>query len=197
MVQVKKVEVRDAITASAYRLFRSNGYVGTAMSDIGRAAGVTTSNIYRYFDSKLSIFYAVYEPWLKQCLLQLERQLKTVRKPRTRLRLILKALWIDIPSEDSCFANNLMQAVSTATREEIYSSELLLWCEDLISRLVRTSLPPSRSAVVEQRRLAHILFMAFDGFVVRSHVGARSENVDEVIDTMVDLILGQAAVVDD
>lgn len=191
MAQFKKVEVRDAITASAYRLFRSKGYVATTMSDIGNAAGVATSNIYVYFDSKLAIFYAVYEPWLKQRLSKLERELKKVTKPRTRLRLILKALWVDIPSAESGFANNLMQAASTATRDEIYSSELLLWCEDLISRLIRASLPASRSAIAEQRRLAHILFMAYDGFVVRNHLNVQSESVDEVIDTMIDLILGQ------
>jgi len=190
LAQVKKAEVRDAITSSAYRLFRAHGYVGTSMNDIGRAAGVAASNIYVYFDSKLSIFYAVYEPWLTARLLRLEHELKQMRQPRTRLRLILKTLWVDIPAEDSHFANNLMQAASTATPDEVYSAELLLWCEDLISRLIRVCLPPKRAAIADQRRLAHMLFMAHDGFVVRHYLGAQSENVDEVIEMMIDLILG-------
>ena len=192
MVQVKKVEVREAILSSAYRLFRSRGYIGTSMNDIGRAAGVAASNIYVYFDSKLAILYAVYEPWLTSRLFRLERELKHIKQPKSRLRLILRTLWVDIPAEDSHFANNLMQAISTATRDEVYSAELLLWCEDFISRMIRISLPRRRAGIADQCRLAHILFMAYDGFVMRNYLGAQSESVDEVIEMMIDLIMGKS-----
>lgn len=190
MAQVKKTEIRDAIIENAYRLFRSQGYLGTSMADIGRAAGVAPSNIYVYFDSKFEIFYAVYEPWLKQRLARLERQLAKIGEPDKRIRRILEAIWLDLPSEDNGFANNLMQAVSTAGRDEKYRSDLLSRCESILSELLRKSLPDSRAGIVENGRLAHILLMAFDGFVVRYHLGAVRKDMKEIIEIMNGLIAG-------
>ncbi len=43
MVQVKKVEVREAIVDAAARLFVDKGYVGTSTNEIGQRAGVAPS----------------------------------------------------------------------------------------------------------------------------------------------------------
>jgi AcrR family transcriptional regulator len=43
---------REAIFAAALRLFRERGFHGTAINDIGAAAGVTGPALYRHFDSK-------------------------------------------------------------------------------------------------------------------------------------------------
>ena len=43
---------REAIFAAALRLFRERGFHGTAIKDIGAAAGVTGPALYRHFDSK-------------------------------------------------------------------------------------------------------------------------------------------------
>jgi AcrR family transcriptional regulator len=192
MAQVKKTEIHDAIIASAYRLFRSQGYLGTSMAEIGRAARIAPSNIYVYFDSKFEIFYATYEPWLKDRLARLELELAEIADPDARIRHILQAIWIGIPSEDNGFANNLMQAVSTAGKDEKYRSDLLLRCESHLSELLKTALPESRASIVENGRLAHILLMAFDGFVVRHHLGALRSDMSQIVDIMGGLIAGTA-----
>ena len=55
MVQVKKPQSRAAILDAAQRLFRRQSYHTTTLAQIARAAGMSTANLYVYFDSKLKI----------------------------------------------------------------------------------------------------------------------------------------------
>jgi AcrR family transcriptional regulator len=192
MVQVKKAEVRDSIVDAAFQLFRMKGYLGASITDIGQAAGVAPSGIYVYFKSKLELFYAVYRPWLKERLLRLERELVVISGYRAKIRRIVEVIWLDIPNEANFFANNLMQAVSTAAKNDFYSGELLEWCEQRLARMLRSAAPRSRQNRDDYRQLAHILFMAFNGFVVRSYLGVRAEKMTATIDTMTDLIAAAA-----
>lgn len=192
MAQVKKARIRDAIVRSAYRLFRRQSYLGTSIAEIGRAAGIAPSNVYVYFGSKFEIFYAVYEPWLKRRFARLERQLLRIPDPDRRLLHILRTIWLDLPREDNGFANNLMQAVSTTEKDEPFRSDLLSRSEAALSEFLRRALPSRRHAVIEQDRLAHILLMAFDGFVVRHHVGGSRPDMEEVAQIMKLLIAGGA-----
>ena len=188
MVQVKKAEVRDSIVEAAFQLFQAQGYVGASITDIAQAAGVAPSGIYVYFKSKLELFYAVYQPWLKDRLIQLEAELAGISGERAKVRRVVEAIWLDIPNEANFFANNLMQAVSTATRSDFYSGELLEWCEKRVARMLQSA--RSRRGRSDEAELAHILFMAFNGFVVRSYLGVRAEKMTATIDAMTDLILG-------
>ena len=43
---------REALLAAAAALFRERGYYGVGMQDIGRAAGIVGSGVYRHFASK-------------------------------------------------------------------------------------------------------------------------------------------------
>jgi AcrR family transcriptional regulator len=193
MAQVKKAHVRDAIIDGAYKLFRKQSYLGTSVADIGRAAGIAPSNVYVYFNSKFEIFYAAYEPWLNERLARLERELADIESADARLLHIVRVIWIDLPVEDNGFANNLMQAVSTTDKDEPFRSDLLSRSEAALSALLRRALPSSRHNLVDNDRLAHILLMAFDGFVVRHHVGGTRPDMGEIVDMMKLLIVGDAA----
>ena len=98
MVQVKKAEIRESIIDAARRLFEEKGYVGTSVNEIGQAAGVSSSGIYTYFNSKLHLFYTVFEPWLKERLDRLEADLAGVADQRARVRRIVETIWLDIPN---------------------------------------------------------------------------------------------------
>ena len=127
MVQVKKAEVRDSILKSAFRLFKRKGYVTTTTAQIAAGAKVSESNLYIYFDSKFEILFALCDPWMRERIARLERHLAGERQARRRLQIILTALWLEMPREDSGFANNLMQALATTARREGYRPELLRW----------------------------------------------------------------------
>lgn len=194
MAQVKKETVREAILESAFALFRENGYSDTSMAQIARQAGVSPANIYVYFESKLELLFQIYSPWLQDRMARLEAEAAAVEEPREKLRVILCTLWVDIPAEENGFANNLMQAISTARPDEGYKRDLLRRVEEQVSRMIRETLPPERAALAERGYLAHMLFMAFDGFAMNSKLRGPSERIDGVIDVMVELLLdGESA----
>ncbi len=193
MAQVKKPAVRDAILKSGFRLFSRQGYEGTTLSQIAAGAGVSTANVYVYFASKLEVLYALYDPWLSERMNLLGEQLERVRDPRRRLRLLLGALWRDIPAERNGFANNVMQAASTATPEEGYNPKLLNGVEKKIAAMIRGALPPGRCDAQGAARLAHLLMMAFDGFVINYHLRPGKHCSRETIELMCELLLGPPA----
>jgi AcrR family transcriptional regulator len=192
MVQVKKAEIREAIIEAAARLFEEKGYVGTSITEIGQAAGVAPSGIYIYFTSKLDLFYTIFSPWLKARLDLLERELKGVAGNRARVRRIVETIWLDIPKESNFFANNLMQAVSTATQTDFYSGELLEWCEQRVARMLKAAAPRPLKAARDHVSVAHILFMSFNGFAVGAYLGVRAEKTIPAIEAMTELILASA-----
>lgn len=193
MAQVKKAAIREAIIDSAYTLFREHGYADTSISHIAAAAGVSKANIYVYFKSKFAILYAVFEPWLRARIEALEVDTAAIVDPAERLRHIFRALWRDIPAEDNGFANNMMQAISTAWKEGGYDRSLLLWSEQRVTDMIKTALPPDRVAALDQQLVAHLIFMAFDGFVLNHRIVGPSPNLDAMIDMMVEFLLRPAA----
>jgi AcrR family transcriptional regulator len=190
MVQVKKAEVREAILEAAARLFEEKSYVGTSINEIGQAAGVAPSGIYIYFNSKLDLFYTIFGPWLKERLEQLDDEVKAIEGHRAKVRRIVETVWLDIPNESNFFANNLMQAVSTATQADLYSGALLEWCEERVARMLKAAAPRPQRAARHHASLAHILFMSFNGFVVGAYLGVRSDKTVPAIEAMTDLIVG-------
>ena len=193
MAQIKKPAVERAIIEAADQLFQSKGYSTTTLADIAGAAGVTVSNIYNYFKSKLDILYAIYEPWLDLRLERLAHEVSTIVDPRGRLRAVFLALLRDIPAEKNGFANNVLQAVSTRSGEDSYSRALLLRSEAKVSAMIRDALPDSARFVTSDDLLAHLLFMAFDGFAIGHKVSGPSRRVEAIVDMLCDLIMATAA----
>ncbi|MBM3553937.1 MAG: TetR/AcrR family transcriptional regulator [Alphaproteobacteria bacterium] len=192
MVQVKKKEVRESIVRSALRLFGRQGYAGTSMSAIAKAADVSTANIYVYFGSKLDVLFAIYDPWLRNRIDELDAQFDRERSNDRRLRLLLSTLWQDIPSERNGFANNLVQALSIEGRSGNYNPDLLNWMEGRISRMIAAAVPADRLDAMLGINIAHLIMMAFDGFVINYRLGKRL-CTDEMIDTMCRMMMGAAA----
>ncbi len=194
MAQVKKKAVHDAILKAAKRLFTARGYSGTTLADIASEASVTTSNIYNYFPSKLGVLYALYEPWLDQRLEKLETEAARIADPRKRLRKILMSVLRDIPSANNCFANNVLQALSTLSTDEPYSRDLLIRSEERVARMIRDALPEERSRSIDEGVLAHLLFMAFDGLAVNYRItGLSTQGSEAIVEMLADLILGSTA----
>src|SRR5206468_10474671 len=114
----------------------------------------------------------------------LERELKGIEGHRARVRRVVEAIWVDIPQESNFFANNLMQAVSTATRADFYSGELLEWCEGRVARMLKAAEPRSLKTQHDHTSIAHILFMSFNGFVAGAYLGVRAEKIAPAVEAM-------------
>lgn len=74
MPQRLKEDVRERILAAAASVFAEKGFEAARMSDVARRGGVTTSNIYKYFDSKQALFDVIVTPPLVAELLRLLRR---------------------------------------------------------------------------------------------------------------------------
>lgn len=100
MAQRLKVEVRDRIVAAAAAVFAERGYSATKLSDIGEAAGISTGNIYKYFDSKQALLDEIVTVPVAAELL---------RRLRTRLRAIAQAeRWTEADAAGSGAARALL-----------------------------------------------------------------------------------------
>jgi AcrR family transcriptional regulator len=190
VAQVKKAHVRDAILRSADRLFKRKGYVSATTAQIAKGANISESNLYVYFRSKFSILMALYEPWLRARIHRLEGRIERETDVRGRLKLILNTLWRELPSADNGFTNNLMQALTTVSRQEGYRPDLLRWVERRIESLILASLPPSRRVELVGQGLAHMLMMAQDGFAMNFHLTPSDARLDKLIELACQLIIG-------
>jgi AcrR family transcriptional regulator len=187
--QVKKPGMREAIVAAAFDLFCRKGYTATTMSEIARAAGMTVANLYVYFDSKLVILYEINTPWLIEQLHVLRKSVDKFRTPRTRLRRIFIGIWSDIPRADHSFANAMIEALASAPENMGKPNDLLAQAETFITQMIIESLPPERARLAEDKLLSHILWMAFDGFVINQRIGDLRD-IEAIADLMTDLLLG-------
>jgi AcrR family transcriptional regulator len=189
--QVKKAGMREAILAAAFDLFCRKGYTTTTMSEIARTSGMTVANLYVYFDSKLLILYEIYQPWLNEQLQTLRESVAKLRTPRTRLHRVFTGIWADIPAADHCFANSLIEALSSAPSGMGKPVSLLVQVEDFLDELLIEILPPERAAIARERLLSHVVWMAFDGFVINQRIGD-VRDIETIADLMTDLLLGSA-----
>lgn len=166
MVQIKKESIRKATLESAFDLFSKQGYTNTTVKQIGEGAGITTTNIYRYYKSKLYVLFAVAGPWLNEILDHLESEMAAIQDPRRRLGLIVHTMWRTVPEKDNGFHYNIIQALSTLKPDEQYSRDLLIELEGRLTIMLRTCIPEERQFLLEDDRLAHMLFMGTDGFAM-------------------------------
>ena len=59
MAQILKRELYDRLLTAAVQVFAAQGYQRATMAAIAERAGISTGNIYRYCDSKESLFSAI------------------------------------------------------------------------------------------------------------------------------------------
>ena len=163
------------------------GYAATTIRGIAQRAGMSPSNVYVYFDSKLDILFAIYDPWLRERIEALEIEARAIDDPRQRLRTVLATLWKTFPAADGAFGNTFVEGLAVSGREGRYSRDLLLWAEHRITDLIGSCLPAERARHLKGTALSDILFMAFDGFAMNYVLVGPSRRLERCLD----LILGE------
>ena len=189
MVQIKKESVRKATLDSAFELFSKHGYANTTLKQIAEGAGITATNIYRYYYSKLDVLFAVAGPWLNEILDHLETEMAAIQDPRRQLGLIVHTMWRTIPEKDNGFHYNIIQALSTLKPADHYSRDLLLELEGRLTAMLSTCIPEDRHVMLEDDRLAHMLFMGTDGFAMGYGLVGPSRRSYAIAEDFCDMIL--------
>jgi len=74
MVQTRKPETHARVLSAAKQAFAEAGYEGATVAGIAERAGVSTGNVYRYFESKDALFYEVLPDAFPATFLRLVRR---------------------------------------------------------------------------------------------------------------------------
>jgi len=69
---VNKEAKRAAITQAAAEVFARKGFQGASVDDIATAAGVSKGSLYSYFDNKEELFYATFQAFEAQLVVECE-----------------------------------------------------------------------------------------------------------------------------
>ena len=193
MAQVKKEEIRLAILDSAFELFTREGYVATSLPMIARGAGISSPNVYSYFPSKLAILYAIFDPWIRERFAEAEARLARIKDPARRLRELFIFLWRELPGLQGGFANNVIQAISTATPKDQYRTDLIAWMEKRIEQLTLESLSPARHHLFKGTEMTHLIVMTLDGYIMYRHTRPLRKCSLETIDAFCVMLSGGGA----
>ncbi len=81
---------RERILDAAVRVFASNGFHATRVSEVAKAAGVADGTIYLYFKSKDELLISLFEDRVEKLLAYLADELPKLEGAQHRLRRVLE-----------------------------------------------------------------------------------------------------------
>ncbi len=84
--------MRETIREAAIKVIRENGWQGTTMSKIAKAAGVSKGTLYNYFEGKLDMLVFVGEPPAKDLMAQLQEVRRSSFSPAEKLEELFRAM---------------------------------------------------------------------------------------------------------
>lgn len=83
-------ERRERILAAAAGLIARRGYLGVSLGDIGAAAGIVGSGIYRHFDGKVAILVELFDRVVDRLVADAEMMLRESGKPEMTLASLVR-----------------------------------------------------------------------------------------------------------
>ncbi|HOO62432.1 MAG TPA: TetR/AcrR family transcriptional regulator [Synergistaceae bacterium] len=84
--------MRETIREAAIRVIRENGWQGTTMSKIAKAAGVSKGTLYNYFEGKLDMLVFVGDPPAKELMAQLREVRESTLSPTEKMEAIFRVM---------------------------------------------------------------------------------------------------------
>lgn len=87
--RVRDPERKGRILDAAAQLIARSGYQGVNLNDIGTAAGIVGSGIYRHFDNKVAILVELFDSVVDRLLLEAEESLGVQNDPRSTLTALV------------------------------------------------------------------------------------------------------------
>lgn len=148
MAQQLKDEVQEAIASAALEVFARKGFRQATMAEIGKAARISTGNIYRYYENKEELFHAlVTEEFVAAFLDLLRRRVKALDGIEDVRELAPTAAFHGVSEEllSFCLANRqrviILLGRSEGTRYESFAEELVATLSKLAIAHFRTLRP--------------------------------------------------------
>lgn len=88
--RIRDPERRERILDAAAALIAQHGYLGVNLTDIGSAAGIVGSGIYRHFSSKSAILVEMFDRVVDPLIVDAENALRSSDDPRTALTSLVE-----------------------------------------------------------------------------------------------------------
>jgi hypothetical protein len=127
---------------------------------------------------------------MRERLERLERELAALEGSHARVRHLLATIWRDIPAEENGFVHNIMQAITADAPGAGYRPTLLRWMESRIDAMIRAALAPARRRALGDAQLAHLVVMAFDGYILYRRLEPARPCDDATLDLVARLLAG-------
>lgn len=118
----------------------------------------------------------------------MRESVKRYRTPHAKLKYIFSYLWMDIVSSDHCFANTLIEALSSQAVGSRKQSNLLMLVEGTMSDLLHELLPETVWSSERIHMLARLSWMAFDGFAINRRFEGEKD-ISPLVEWVVDMLL--------
>jgi AcrR family transcriptional regulator len=88
--RIRDPERRERILAAAADLIARRGYLGVSLGDIGAAAGIVGSGVYRHFSGKVSILVELFDRVVDRLIADAEAMLRECDQPELTLASLVR-----------------------------------------------------------------------------------------------------------
>jgi AcrR family transcriptional regulator len=88
--RVRDPERKERILTEAATLIARHGYLGVNLADIGAAAGIVGSGVYRHFDNKVAILVALFDRVVDRLIADAEESLRRSDSTETTLAALVR-----------------------------------------------------------------------------------------------------------
>ncbi len=158
MAQYLKDEVQVRIADAALKVFARRGYQTATMANIAKVAGVSTGNIYRYYEDKDALFHAVIsDEFVHRFTALLRLRMMSLRRVDDIRRLEPTAVY-HLASEEFlqfCIAQRLRVVILLG---RAHGSRYASFAEETVQDLIRMALAYFRSVRPRARVTATMRF---------------------------------------
>jgi AcrR family transcriptional regulator len=176
--QIPKAERESALLERAKELFTANGYRGTRVAEIGRAAGVASAAVHWYFPTKDDLFAAVLERIFDEAIADVEA---CDNAPRDRLEAFLSK-------------TQRYRILHREAYERMEDSEalravylgLLQWLENLLLQAISARLPEGADTDL----IADTAHVLLEGMLISARKLDRP--VGDLLDMVIDALVATA-----
>lgn len=162
---------RNAILASATRLFSRNGFQGTAMAELSTITGAATGTIFHHFKNKEDLFLQVLNDVKESILDQFDQHRQTCRdrKGLARVEGVI-AFYLQLAGimEDQFLILHRhypYQMAETSPVCRSYLESIYTCLLDIFEEGIQKGLQDGSVAVDSPRKTAMVLFAMVDGIV--------------------------------
>jgi AcrR family transcriptional regulator len=157
--RIRDPERKERILEAAATLIAKRGYLGVNLADIGSAAGIVGSGVYRHFDNKVAILVALFDRVVDRLILDAEGSLRMSEGAEQTLAALVRGqVRFTITERALCQvylqeSRNLPEQDSRRLRWK-QRHYIDLWQEALMS--VRDDLSPAEVQVLVQAAISAV-----------------------------------------